>query len=445
MDRTSEQPSTPPDHRGPTGRALALLVVAATLFAGLAACSVSSAGAADVRLDQASEAGPDPFTGSVSVTAATELPTEVRAAGASLLDVATRVDDGPAPLTLTGTEPGLYGGSNREEVCDPERLVAFLKGDDAKARAWAAVFDIPVSGIAAFVAGLTPTVLLVDTRVTNHGFGDGSATDVQAVLQAGTAVLVDDRGTPRVKCSCGNPLTPPAEVRSAEYTGERWTGFDPDTLVVVEAGTPAEVLTVVDLETGERIELPVGSRGDVGSTPAEGTTTTTRPTPTSTTTTPPTPTTTAPPSRSSPLGPAPTLTDTAASGAGCTPGQVAVLPDGWWFGFDRTAVRAGASFDFDLACFYYGAIGGQKAHEEDPAQYPTTEPVPNDVYVSNQNTTIRSVSVAPTAELRCIDMATGALDHTSQIPCPSPGGGEWSIWVRIEGGVATRIVEQFRP
>ncbi|MGH3907098.1 MAG: DUF6777 domain-containing protein, partial [Pseudonocardiaceae bacterium] len=42
-----------------------------------------------------------------------------------------------------------------------------------------------------------------DTRVTNHGYRDGKATDRQAVLQAGTAVLVDEKGRPRVKCGCG--------------------------------------------------------------------------------------------------------------------------------------------------------------------------------------------------------------------------------------------------
>lgn len=51
-----------------------------------------------------------------------------------------------------------------------------------------------------------------DTRVTNHGFADGRATEIQSILQAGTAVFVDDTGLPVVKCSCGNPLGRPAAL-----------------------------------------------------------------------------------------------------------------------------------------------------------------------------------------------------------------------------------------
>lgn len=788
MDRTSEQSSARP-RRWVAGRSTrrlvaCSLVAVATAFGGLAACSVSSADATAVRLDQAGEAGPDPFTDSVSVTEVSEFPTDVRVLGAEVLGRAEPAEAGGASFTLAGTEPGLYGGSNEKSVCDPERLVRFLTGDDAKAKAWASVFDIPVAGIPEFVDGLTPTVLLVDTRVTNHGFSDGTATDVQAVLQAGTAVLVDDRGTPRVKCNCGNPLAPPEEIERAEYTGERWTGFDPDALLAVEAGAPATELAVVDLQTGETIDLPVGSGGPTGwvaavrrpgsrastivtstdgstwrdvatiddaitglaqgpdgwvavgglfpnvvfynstdletwkevadlsagmvydlaygdgrfvavgdyvggpmgqggvafstpmvhtstdgvtwttdndpfgadgtrtgnrqpvaavthvpdlgfvvtathaddtapenpysmtmfrsedgtrwspASPVEGdgpqliemagdvggfsatalaagngvlvqaarpwtpptnpdglgeaprveapivvydppstlgsvpcplcvpegtaiddtpfedipvaelafgggrflaviigngeggsfayrssdarsweragpivgeitalehgrlgdrvggpgrppdqatTTTTTQPAPDTTappaaTTLPPAPVTTSPPAPPGPsaLGQGPTLTESAASGAGCTPPSGAVLPDGWWFGYRRSSVRAGAAFDFDLACFYYGAIGGKKAHEEDPVNNPTEEPVPNDVYISNRNTAVRSLSVAPAAELVCIDMNAGINAYEQQPRCPSPGA-DWAIWVRIEGGTATRIVEQFQP
>ncbi|GHF01088.1 hypothetical protein GCM10018785_74850 [Streptomyces longispororuber] len=61
----------------------------------------------------------------------------------------------------------------------------------------------------AYLRGLTPVVPRADTRVTGHGCRDGRATGHQAVLQARTAVLVDDRGLPRVRCACGNPLLPP--------------------------------------------------------------------------------------------------------------------------------------------------------------------------------------------------------------------------------------------
>jgi hypothetical protein len=43
-------------------------------------------------------------------------------------------------------------------------------------------------------------LLRSDTVVTNHGFANGCSTTIPAVLQAGTAVLVDDKGVPVTKC-----------------------------------------------------------------------------------------------------------------------------------------------------------------------------------------------------------------------------------------------------
>ena len=54
-----------------------------------------------------------------------------------------------------------------------------------------------MADIESYVAGLTAVRLRWDTRVTNHGFSDGEATAFQSLLQAGTAVLVDDTGVPR--------------------------------------------------------------------------------------------------------------------------------------------------------------------------------------------------------------------------------------------------------
>ena len=70
----------------------------------------------------------------------------------------------------------------------------------AQARAWAGVLGVTVEQIPGYVRSLIPTVLLYDTRVTNHGFANGRATAFQSVLQAGTAVLVDGRGNPVVRC-----------------------------------------------------------------------------------------------------------------------------------------------------------------------------------------------------------------------------------------------------
>jgi hypothetical protein len=139
-------------------------------------------------------------------------------------------------------------------------MLAFLKRNPDKARAWASVLGVAPSGIAGYVGRLTPVVLLSDTRVTNHGFRNGRATSFQAVLQAGTAVLVDNRGIPRVRCACGNPLTEPVAVRSTpRYTGTRWTNFNPVTIVVINLSTTViNNFTLVDLDTGDTFVRPAG-------------------------------------------------------------------------------------------------------------------------------------------------------------------------------------------
>ena len=166
-----------------------------------------------------------------------------------------------------GDDVGLYGGTRDVAACDVEQLLAFLTNpaNEEKARAWADVLDIEVGGLEEYVDGLTAVRLRHDTRVTNHGFSDGDATAIQAVLQAGTAVLVDDRGVPRVKCACGNPLLEPA-VTSGEVPAnpdDAWSSFDAADVVAVEdADVALDDLTLLDLESGELFSRPAGSTGD---------------------------------------------------------------------------------------------------------------------------------------------------------------------------------------
>jgi hypothetical protein len=73
-----------------------------------------------------------------------------------------------------------------------------------------------------------------DTRVTNHGFRDARAVPDQAVLQTGTAVLVDRYGVPHVRSACGKPLLPPTAVKSKPvYTGPHRPTFQPAAVVRV--------------------------------------------------------------------------------------------------------------------------------------------------------------------------------------------------------------------
>jgi hypothetical protein len=161
---------------------------------------------------------------------------------------------------MVGSTVGLYGGSGRTNVCDPNQLVSFLAQHPDRARAWAGVEGIGPAEISGYVRTLTPVLLRTDTLVDNHGFLSGHATAYQAVLEAGTAVLVDEFGVPRVKCSCGNPLTETGLTSSISYTGPSWADFNTARVVViVRSTTIIRVLTLVDVANGRRIAKRAGS------------------------------------------------------------------------------------------------------------------------------------------------------------------------------------------
>ena len=181
--------------------------------------------------------------------------------------------------TVSGAAPGLYGGTEILSTCDKEALIAFMQENVDKAAAWAGVQDIDVDDIPDFVRGLTDVILQVDTRVTNHGFRDGVANPINSVLQAGTAVLVDAFGIPRVRCFCGNPLQPAIELAvDVTVQGTPWPGFDLDNTVVVQA-----IEEVIDF-TLEDILGPLSFIKPVGGLPIIAAPTTTEPPETTTTT-----------------------------------------------------------------------------------------------------------------------------------------------------------------
>lgn len=154
--------------------------------------------AGELILLPAAAPGPDPFTDSTALTADTPPPAP---------RTPRRTDRSAAaggPRSLPGGTPGLYGGTERTGSCDIGRQVGHLVRDPARGRAFAEVVGISPAALPDHVRTLTPVVLRADTRVTSHGFRAGRITRYQSVLQAGTAVLVDDRGLPRVRCACGN-------------------------------------------------------------------------------------------------------------------------------------------------------------------------------------------------------------------------------------------------
>lgn len=181
-----------------------------------------------------------------------------------------------AGRTVDGDEPGLYGGTRNVAVCDVDQLVDFLTDEDNadKAEAWAEVQGIEVDEIEDFIRGLTSVRLRFDTRVTNHGFRGGGANPIQSILERGTAVLVDDEGVPRVKCNCGNPLLEPAELGDrgddealdldalAQNAEDAWDDLEPEEVVTIAAGDVVAAFVLVDIDTGDLFERPVGTNGD---------------------------------------------------------------------------------------------------------------------------------------------------------------------------------------
>lgn len=146
------------------------------------------------------------------------------------------VDPGPDPFTQPadvsgsaavnvsasgGAEQQPFGGSGSNRVCDRDKLILFLKRHPDRLREWARVqgIDPTYNSVKRYIAKLHPVTLTRDTQVTNHAFRNGSAVPFQAILQAGTAVLVDEYGTPVARCFCGNPLKPAVFTPSAKCTG----------------------------------------------------------------------------------------------------------------------------------------------------------------------------------------------------------------------------------
>ncbi len=173
----------------------------------------------------------------------------------------TTVPNEAIQVTLrSGDEPGLYAGSDGSEVCDRALLVDRLAGAPTVAAAWAGVLGRAAGDVGALIDAAVAVETTVDLRVTSHRFVDGVVEPDQAVLQAGTAVLVVADGTPIARCLSGAPLTP-ARALSGEITvvGDAWTGFAVDRLHTVRpADAVPAFLELVDPDTGERVTRPVG-------------------------------------------------------------------------------------------------------------------------------------------------------------------------------------------
>ncbi|MEV6553173.1 DUF6777 domain-containing protein [Streptomyces sp. NPDC051597] len=245
-----------------TPRRFTLAAVVMSIGVFVAACGGDGggSGASDEKelfLQPVAASGPDPFTESTAKAAQPLTPSQPppSAPGSPTATVQT-------VRSVPGSTPGLYGGTQSVASCDVEQQIRFLAADRAKARAFSETAGINPDDLPSFLRGLTPVVLRADTRVTNHGFKDGHATAFQSVLQAGTAVMVDDHGSPRVRCACGNPLKPPVATQGAASRGESWPGYQPQRTVVINRTTTViNSLIIVNVVNNTWIERPTGDQG----------------------------------------------------------------------------------------------------------------------------------------------------------------------------------------
>ncbi|WP_330268999.1 DUF6777 domain-containing protein [Streptomyces griseorubiginosus] len=234
--------------------AVVAAVVLAVVFTRSDGGSTAAGGDGEVFLQAAGKTGPDPFTESTAKDSSVP-PVPASPTGSSEPANAVRGVDGGAP--------GLYGGTRNVSSCDVEKQVKALQADPAKNKAFASVAGVQPSGVPAYLRALTPVQLRMDTRVTNHGYRDGAATSYQAVLQAGTAVLVDGHGVPRTRCACGNPLTPPVAQQTApKRTGDTWSSYRPSNVVVVAPSTT--VINVFVIYDADHHDWIGRHRGDTG-------------------------------------------------------------------------------------------------------------------------------------------------------------------------------------
>jgi hypothetical protein len=268
----------------------------------------------EALLEPAAGLGPDPFTDEFAAqpvvtidpdivapigpdaggAASTTTSSEASTSSSSTSTAAPRAE---GLVRVNASTPGLYGGTQDNESCNTSQLQTFLAGNPAKATAWVDALNgdgtvtfrggsLTADDIEDYIDTLTPVVLLADTLVVNHGYSDGRATPRDAVLQKGSAVLVDNQGVPRTRCACGNPLTQPSSsVTQVEPQGTPWPGYNPNKVAVVEPFPGGmTTLSVVDLGSGVMFQRPIGSKGERDIPPPTTTTTTTTTEPTTTTT-----------------------------------------------------------------------------------------------------------------------------------------------------------------
>jgi len=142
--------------------------------------------------------------------------------------------------------------------------------------------------------------------------------------------------------------------------------------------------------------------------------------------------------------PGPTNGSDGAGGSGCPEGG-GPPTDGIWYGY--VTVSSADSVTFELACFYFGNEAAEEA-AADGAE------VANDYYIRRTGE-ITDVSVGEDARawtvvapanaeltVEAIAYSDWPQDPAGYTPCP---GESCSVWLYVNNGVATEILEQYLP
>lgn len=250
------------------GVAVIVVLVAVTLLGNKDAGSDHPAGEAVlVAID--GSAG-DPFTQSIQVG-----PVLISDAAKEKAQALLRQIPISAPRKVQvapGLTDGLYGTTgNAGGPCDIVALANILDAKPAVAQPWGKALGLTPQEIPFYLNTLTPVVLLGDFWVTTHSPHDGALEAHQAILQAGSAVLVDQLGVPRVRCASGSPLTPPANSSIEDYrlTGDEWAGFSSENIIAIAystagSGGGADQLNLVEVTSGQQVTQKAGQSIDLG-------------------------------------------------------------------------------------------------------------------------------------------------------------------------------------
>lgn len=232
------------------GKVLAIVAVVVLVIAGgTAAYFVTGGGKSLAAMSYISteDPGPDPFMDSTVNTDAAPSPDNSYLVNTSLQGA------------VAGDNPNIYGGTGELSVCDAAALVTNLKNNSDLNAAFAEGIGINAGDVPRYVNSLSPVILRQDTWVTNHGYDNGHAVPFQAVLQRGTAVMVDAYGVPRVRCSCGNPLAEAWNGYTAPETAKaNWDGYEPRNVVTIyQTDVTINTINVINVDNGVSNEIGI--------------------------------------------------------------------------------------------------------------------------------------------------------------------------------------------